>query len=136
MSREDKFQSWSQPPSQNEREKCENAERAIRRAIADDKTLSAMDIRVFAKGSYRARTNIRLDSDVDITVCLQAPFFSRYPPGKTQADLGLVNGSITFKEYKQLVENALIEEFGKESVTQGNKAFDVHKNTYRIDADV
>ncbi len=33
MSWEDTFGSWSQPPSQTEQEKCENAERAIKRAI-------------------------------------------------------------------------------------------------------
>jgi len=136
MSWEDKFRSWSQPPSQTEQDKCDNAERAIKRAIRDDKTLSKLDIRVFAQGSYRARTNIRLDSDVDICVCLQEPFFSQYPTGKTREDLGLIAASMTFQEFKQLVETALINEFGGASVTRGNKAFDVHKNTYRIDADV
>ncbi len=136
MSWEDTFGSWSQPPSQTEQEKCENAERAIKRAIRDDKALSKLDIRIFAQGSYRARTNIQLDSDVDICVCLQEHFFCQYPPGKTREDVGLVAGSLTFQEFRKLVETALINEFGKSSVMRGNKAFDVHENTYRIDADV
>lgn len=136
MSWEDKFRSWSQPPSKTELEKCDNAERAIKRASRDDERLSKLDIRVFVQGSYRERTNIRQDSDVDICVSLQQPFFSDYPPGKTREDFGLVAGSITFQAFKQLVETALINEFGKKSVNRGNKAFDVHENTYRIDADV
>ena len=43
---------------------------------------------------------------------------------------------MTYREFKQLVGNALVNEFGKSSVTRGNKAFDIHQNTYRIDADV
>lgn len=136
MSWEDTFRSWSQPPSQTEQEKCDNAERAIKLAICDDKTLSQLDVRVFAQGSYRARTNIRLDSDVDINVCLQNPFFCHYPLGKTRSDFGLIEGSITFQEFKQLVEIALVNKFGRGSVKRSNKAFDVHENTYRIDADV
>src|SRR6266516_1665369 len=112
MSWEDKFQNWAQPPSQTEREKCENAERAIKRAIHDDKSLSKLDIQVFPQGSYRANTNVRLDSDVDICVCLQEPFFCHYPPGKTREDFGLVAGSMTYQEFKQLVETALVNEFG------------------------
>jgi hypothetical protein len=136
MNWEDKFQSWSQPLSQNERTKCENAERAIKRAIRDDKTLSKLNIRVFPQGSYCAGTNIRLDSDVDICICLREPFFTDYPPGKTREDLGLVKGSPAFSEYKRLIENALVYEFGKTSVKRGDKAFNIHKNSYRIDADV
>jgi hypothetical protein len=35
-----------------------------------------------------------------------------------------------------MVSDALVGYFGSEGVTPGNKAFDVHENTYRIDADV
>jgi hypothetical protein len=136
MSWEDKFQTWAMPPSQAEQEKATNAERAIRRAITDDKTLSKMDIKIIQQGSYRANTNVRLDSDVDICVCLQEPFFCNYPPGKTREDFGNVANKMTYQEFKGLVETALVHEFGRRSVTRGNKAFDVHENTYRIDADV
>ncbi len=78
MSWEDKFHSWSQAPSQIEQDKCDNAERAIIQAIRDDKTLSQLDVRVFAQGSYRVRTNIRLDNDVDTNVYLQEPFYCHY----------------------------------------------------------
>lgn len=135
MTWEDKFQRWAQPLSLTEKTKCENAERAIKQAIRDDKTLSKLNIRVFAQGSYPAGTNIRLDSDVDICICLREPFFTDYPPGKTQQDFGLQDGSLPFSEYKQLVENALVGKFGRTNVKRGDKAFNIHENSYRIDAD-
>jgi len=39
-------------------------------------------------------------------------------------------------EFKNDVEAALVSYFDEDSVTRGNKAFDIHANTYRIDADV
>jgi len=58
---EDTFAFWAKGPSATEAEKCENAETAVRKAIAADEKLSEMDISVFAQGSYRARTNVRQD---------------------------------------------------------------------------
>jgi len=62
---EDVFCTWGGTPSQTEREKCENAERAVRKAIDASKKLSTKTIEVFAQGSYANRTNVRQDSDVD-----------------------------------------------------------------------
>lgn len=127
---------WSQGPSKTEEEKCENAETAIRKAIAANKTLADLDITVFAQGSYRARTNVRQDSDVDICVRLNSTFFTTYPEGMSKESFGNIDGSITFADYKNLVQKALTDYFGAESVTRGKKAFDVHANSYRVDADV
>jgi hypothetical protein len=52
------------------------------------------------------------------------------------ADYGLGPGTISFADFRNLVGEALIAQFGSAGVTRGNKAFDVHENTYRIDADV
>ncbi|HEX8078424.1 MAG TPA: hypothetical protein VF511_11460, partial [Chthoniobacterales bacterium] len=35
-----------------------------------------------------------------------------------------------------LVQQALIDYFGREYVKRGDKAFDIHENTYRVDSDV
>lgn len=136
MSWEDTFTSWAKGPAKTEQEKCENAETAIRKAIDAHEKLSSMDITVLAQGSYRNRTNVRQDSDVDICVRLNSTFFPDYPNGKTKEDFGNTDGSITFAEYRNLVGEALADYFDPDSVTRGNKAFDVHANTYRIDADV
>src|ERR1019366_1985802 len=50
--------------------------------------------------------------------------------------LGYVAGTHPYAEFKNDVEAALFSYFGRDSVTRGKKAFDVHANTYRIDADV
>ena len=42
----------------------------------------------------------------------------------------------SYADFKNDVEAALKSYFGAGSVTRGNKAFDVHANTYRVDADV
>jgi len=138
MSWEDKFQNWAKPLSDTQQEKCDNAERAIKDAINDDSILSAVTIEVKPQGSYKANTNIRHDSDVDIRACLKSTFFYALPQGTTNRpeDFGIVPVSTSYKDFKNNVENALVNKFGRRSVIRGNKAFDIHENTYRIDADV
>jgi hypothetical protein len=138
MSWEDTFQTWGSPPSKTEWEKMENTEAAIKKAIHNDPALSKMEkhISILAQGSYNGRTSVKQDSDVDICVCLNSTFFARYPKGKTRENYGNIEGDITFKDFKDLVEKALKNYFGSDQVTRGNKAFDVHSNTYRVDADV
>ena len=133
---EDTFVSWSQGPGTTESDKCENAETAVRKAVAADETLSKMNISVFATGSYRVRTNVRQDSDVDICVRCNDAFFGTYPAGKKREDFGNVEATLKFPAFKGFAQAALESYFAADSVTPGNKAFDVHANTYRIDADV
>ena len=136
------FVSWSKPPSETEGTRCSNAERMIRDAIKGDTKLSSKNIRVFTQGSYRHNTNVRLDSDVDIGVCLLDTFFTVYPDANLRetetlkAKLNFSDSSYTFKAFKNDVETALVNKFGRSGVTRGNKAIDVHANTYRVDADV
>lgn len=52
------FSSWGAAPSNSEKTKCENAERAIRKAIDDSVQLGSKSIEVFAQGSYANRTNV------------------------------------------------------------------------------
>ena len=136
MSWEDTFSAWSKPPGPTEQEKMDNAVTAIKKAIANNDKLSEMDITVFAQGSYAANTSVKQDSDVDVCVRLNSTFFARYPEGKNRGDYGNLEGSIGFYDYKNLVHKALNDYFGSKYVTRGNKAFDIHSNTYRVDADV
>ncbi len=136
MTWEDTFRTWGSAPSATEQQKMENAETAIRKAIKANAELSAMDISIIPQGSYKARTNVRLDSDVDIAVRLNSTFFARYPAGRTREDYGNSEGSISFREFRNLVHTAMGNYFGYSNVTPGNKAFDIHSNTYRVDADV
>lgn len=133
---EDTFTSWSKGPGTTEQKKCDNAECAVRKAIDASESLAAMDITVFPQGSYAGRTNVRQDSDVDICVRLNSIAFSDYPDGKGNSDYGRVESDLKFADYRNMVGKALTDYFGAKSVTRGSKAFDVHENSYRIDADV
>ncbi len=113
-----------------------NAETAIKKAIEQHSRLSGMDITVFAQGSYNANTSVKQDSDVDICVRLNSTVFTRYPDGKKDEDYGYTPGKISFAEYKNLINEALNDYFGSQYVTRGNKAFDIHSNSYRVNADV
>jgi predicted nucleotidyltransferase len=132
------FTSWGAAPGTTEMTKCDNAERAVRKAICACPKLSAMNIKVFTQGSYANRTNVRQDSDVDICVMYQDAFFTDYSmsEGVNDSVLRYVSGTYTYADFKNDIGGALVSSFGKDSVTRGNKAFDVHANTYRIDADV
>ena len=54
-----------------------NAERVIREALQADSFLKTFDPapRVFVQGSYKANTNVRADSDVDICILLPETYF-------------------------------------------------------------
>jgi hypothetical protein len=73
---------------------------------------------------------------VDICVRYNGAFFPDYPDGKTKEDFGNIDGKLPFADYKDMVGRALRSYFGAPSVMRGNKAFDIHANTYRVDADV
>jgi hypothetical protein len=135
---ESTFSSWGAAPGTTEQTKCDNAERAVRKAISASMKLSSKSIEVFAQGSYANRTNVCQDSDVDICVLYTGAFFSDYSmsEGLSDSALGYSDGTYPYADFKDDVEAALISYFGGDSVTRGNKAFDVHANTYRIDADV
>lgn len=102
---------------------------------ADEKLASVT--KVFVQGSYRNRVNVRQDSDVDIGVLFTGNLFGPdYPPGKTGSDFNVVSVDYGYSHFKDDVEKALVKHFGRDHVTRGKKAFDVHENTYRVDADV
>jgi len=135
---EDVFGRWMQGPSETESQKAENAARMIRAAIQEHQALKNRDITVFAQGSYRNRTNVRQESDVDICVLCKDTFYydTNLAPDLPKASLNISPATYDFTEYKQDVYDALISKFGSAGVSRGSKAFDVHENTYRIAADV
>lgn len=133
---EDQFARWATPPSQTERDRMDNAERAVRNAILASNDLKNRKIKVFAQGSYRNRVNVRAESDVDIAVLCYDTFFWHAPDGYTLDTIGATPASYEFDNFRQEVGAALMAHFGRQSVTAGDKAFDVTANTYRVEADV
>jgi hypothetical protein len=136
MSWEDTFTSWAQGPGTTEQERCEPTERMIHDALKSDSELAKMDIQVFTQGSFKAKTNVRQDSDIDVCILNREQILYEAPAGATNQDLGLGDTGLNFFTFKDMVENALVKKFGRPGVTRGKKAFDVHANSYRVDADV
>ena len=134
---EQTFRNWSKPSSDDECEKQENAERMIGDAIWASDSLKNRKIKIIPQGSYRNNTNVRQESDVDICVCCMEPFFDDYEfADYNRAESGVVAATYSYAQFKNDVQAALEDKFGTDGVTRGDKAFDVHANTYRVDADV
>jgi len=136
LSWEDTFTDWAKAPGTTEQTKCSNAEQVIRNAInANGSPLNGNITRVFAQGSYANRTNVPGDSDVDVCILRTDYFFAQYPEGHSDSSFGNTSSSYTYSQFKDEVESALVAYLGRDGVTRGKKAFDLHENTYRIDSD-
>ena len=130
------FKQWATPPGRDEERRCENAIRAIRNAIDNSPKLKHRSIKIFPQGSYRNRVNVRQDSDVDVGVLCDDSFIPYYPSGTTRATFGNTLADYQYGQFKNEVEEALIEHFGAKAVCRGNKAIDVRESSYHVDADV
>jgi hypothetical protein len=130
------FASWSKPPSETEEIRCDNAVSMVKKAMDADESISKMKIEVFPQGSYANNTNVKLYSDVDICVRNMDYLFCQYPEGKTNSDFDIINSNYSYSTFKDQVENALVNYFGRKDVTRGKKAFDIKSTNYRVEADV
>ena len=134
---EAQFREWAKPPGKTEQDRCDNAASAIRNAIKASDKLRVRDVSIFAQGSYRNNTNVRKDSDVDIGIlCTDTFFHDPLPEGWTQERLGFSDATYHYDQYKNEIEDALVNYFGRSAVKRGNKAFDVHETSYHVEADV
>lgn len=133
---ESRFSTWSTAPGKTEKEKIERAIKGIKDAITASEDLKDIDVNVFVQGSYKNRVNVRQDSDVDVGVCCTSTFNSYYPPGTSRETFGNTKSDYTYTMFKAAIRKALNARFGGESVKEGNKAFDIKSNTYRVEADV
>lgn len=134
---EEKLKQWSKGPGKAEEQMCSNAESFVKNAISAHPRLKNMNLRVFAKGSYRNRTNISKISDVDICVMHKDIFVAEYPEGKSAKDFGFTSASLNFTEFKNLIYEALVSYVNNQGdVTPGDMAICLNDNTYRVNADV
>lgn len=134
---EDTLTTFTFPPSDSEESKLSNSERMVREAINDDPVLSKMSIKVFGQGSYANDTNVRRDSDIDINVRLNDVYYYDIPSGKNVSDYDSNPASdYTFSTFKQAIENALVNKFGRSCVKREDKCIFVEGNSYRVDTDV
>lgn len=99
--------------------------------------LAGKNVSTFPQGSHRNRVNVRRDSDVDVCCLYDGVFYYKLPAGYEEAFFGFSEApAYTYCEYKDDVEAALVARFGRAGVERGSKAFDVHENKRRVDADV
>ena len=130
------LKSWTNPASYSEEQKIENTINMIKSAINSSSELNDLTIEIFVQGSYANNTNVRTNSDVDVCVMLTSTFYANYPDGKYNSDYGFVAGSISYNEYKCRVKRAIVNKFGSDAVTEGNKSLKVKSNSYHVNADV
>jgi tRNA nucleotidyltransferase (CCA-adding enzyme) len=82
--------------SDTEEAKIEHAKLMIKDAINSSAEFSGFDYEIFEQGSHANKTNIRLDSDIDICLMLKSTFYTSYPDGATDATYGFTPGTITY----------------------------------------
>lgn len=134
---EETLSNWTRPPSDTEENKLSNAERLVREAVNNDQTLSSKSIQIFGQGSYANDTNVRLNSDIDINIMFDGGFFYDIPHNKSKEDFGLGNSiDYSFLEFKNDIENALVNKFGRNSVERNNKCITVKESPTRVRTDV
>ena len=132
------FTTWAKPFSDTDEARAANAARLIGEALRQWPALEKKDFEVYSSGSWRNNTNTRRESDVDVAVVLKSACYSEYPAdgSVTGGMLGMSDATYALPQFREDVGAALSRAFGPTGVTAGDKAFDVHENTYRLDADV
>jgi hypothetical protein len=139
---DDQLAAWTKPAFGNEEKKAETTERMIREAVCEHALLKTLDVRVFAKGSFKNNTNVRRDSDVDVAVEYRGMITTQFAEGASFEGLGLSHYSGTFKDtgkgaFKAAVGEAMRKAFGSSAVDDsGNKVFKVRESSRSLAADV
>lgn len=132
------FSTWAQGPKATEQTRAENAEKMVKSAVENSPKLQSRNIRVFTQGSYRNRVNVRKDSDVDVGILCFDTYFTDYPDDNVKIFLEKMEepATYTYATFKDEIEVALVAKFGRLNVMRGSKSFDIHENTYHVEADV
>lgn len=126
---------WIKPLSKTEEERVTNTINMIKSAIKEISDFNELEYEVFAQGSYANNTNVRTNSDIDINVMLTSTVFTEFPDGKTKEDYGYSDGTLSYVQFKDLVHKALVNKFGTQNVSIGNKSIQISSSSYRVDAD-
>ena len=107
---EEQLTRWAKAPSETEEGKCQNAVNRITEII---KNKFGSDVSVFLQGSYRNRTSVKQDSDVDIVVLHEGYYFSDVgglsESDKTTYWKNFVGSDYTFSQFKNDIHNLLMK---------------------------
>jgi hypothetical protein len=136
------LRAWVKPSSDYEEGKRDKTEQQIREALSTSPRLKQVGFKVYTKGSYANRTNVRLDYDVDIAVECTDFFFwdttgaaadvRKMAEARTQT----YTKDYTTSDFKNDVERALVAYYGQSAVTRGNLAMRVREAKTTLPADV
>ena len=151
------LQCYAKPIGKTENEKCKHTIEMIRDALSDyisdpegisltedsnsyflnmtRRSNSSEKIHILIQGAYANNTNIKEDSDVDVAIIMEHPFFCKYRTDVKASMYGFVDSNRNLKDFKDEIEKALKDKF-KFGVKRGNKSIKLNGNTYRVDADV
>lgn len=138
------------PSSDAEEARRDRTEREVRAALAAYPDLPNASIRVFVQGSYKNRTNVRLDYDVDVAVEYQEgePEPTASPriastrkalaaKDLTNEDLGLTTlGTFDASGFKDHVEDAMVAAFGRDKVDRASKCIKITNGSTTLPVDV
>lgn len=128
---------WSGAPSETEDARCTNAVSQVTQALRGK---FGNSLNLIRQGSYTNRTNIRVDSDVDLAAVHTGYYYPDTtflsPVDKTRHDAGFVVSEYSFAQYKSDVETTLRSVFGTAMVERKNKCIRVAGNTNRTPIDV
>lgn len=126
----------SKPPSETEEGKCRNAVDRVNKALSSK---FGSSVSIFLQGSYKNRTNVKKDSDVDIVVRHDDYYFgntSYLTESEKQLFNQIPNASYTFYDFKNDIQKLLEEEFEYGDVERKEKCIKIRGNSYRVNADV
>lgn len=133
----EQFNTWAKAPSETEEGKCQNAVSRIKEAIESE---FGNRVSIYLQGSYKNRTNVKLDSDVDIVVCHESYFFPDLTfltePDKQIYSNNFIASNYSFHQFKNDIQKTLETEFGENYIDRKNKCIRVLENGYRVNADV
>jgi hypothetical protein len=134
---ESQLTTWS---SQGSVTQSKNTYATVKNALeASNALYVSQSYSVFLQGSYENDTNIYADSDVDTVIRLDSIFrgdISQLPADQRSLYQQLESATYTFAEFKQDVHTRLINAFGANEVTLGDRAFHIKPNSSRRSADV
>jgi len=105
-------------------------------AVAAHAAFEGCRLSVYAKGSYANNTNVRTDSDVDISVqCHEVEYWGEAVPGARPPSPSY-SGIWTPAKLRSELAAALASKFPNQVDGTGSTAFRIHSTSSRVDADV
>lgn len=133
----DQIERWGSAPSESAEIKCQKTVERIKKVLA---TRFSTNVEIYLQGSYKNRTNVKLDSDVDIVVEHTGYYFhdisSLSPEDKQKFEAARSPADYVFSHFKSDILTTLQTEFGVGWVARKNKCIFITKDSNRVNADV